>query len=566
VLPIAPSTYYAHKARQRDPALRSARAQRDEVLREEIRRVWKDNLEVYGRRKVWRQLKREGRAVARCTVERLMRELGLQGAVRGGRKARTTIPREPAERPLDLVERDFTAERPNQLWVSDLTYVATWKGFVYVALVIDAFSRRIVGWRVSSSLRSDLALDALEQAICEREQERVDRLIHHSDRGGQSLSIRYTERLAEAGIEPSVGSRGDRYDYRRSGAASGSSARCWCRSVSTGASGSRPSRPRGRTTGADSPAPGLRRELGLLDAVGIGFGAIIGAGIFVVTGIAAGIAGPAFLAGLLLAGVAATANALSSAQLATAYPFAGGTYEYGYRVLNPAAGFAAGWLFLASKIAAASTVALGLGSYLTRLAPAVPPRAVAVGAVVLFTVLNHLGIRRSSRANLVIVALTLASLLLFIVVGAGAFRPENLRPFMPEGWRGVLEAAALLFFAYTGYARIATLGEEVRDPGTTIPRAVLITIGGAILLYLGVAVVAVGAVGARSLGATAAPLHAAADATGTGWLATVVSIGGLTAMMGVILSQLLGLSRMVFAMARRGDLPRFLEHIDPEHA
>jgi len=212
LLPIAPSTYYAHKAEQRDPALRSARAQRDEVLREEIRRVWKDNLEVYGARKVWRQLKREGRAVARCTVERLMRELGLEGAVRGARKARTTIPREPAERPLDLVERDFTAERPNQLWVSDLTYVATWKGFVHVAFVIDAFSRRIVGWRVSSSLRSDLALDALEQAVCEREQEREERLIHHSDRGVQYLSIRYTERLAEAGIEPSVGSKGDSYD------------------------------------------------------------------------------------------------------------------------------------------------------------------------------------------------------------------------------------------------------------------------------------------------------------------------------------------------------------------
>src|SRR5690554_5164648 len=212
LLPIAPSTYYAHKARQRDPALRSARAQRDEVLREEIRRAWKDNLEVYGPRKVWRQLKREGKAVARCTVEHLMRELRLQGAVRGGRKARTTIPREPAERPLDLVERNFSAERPNQLWVSDLTYVATWRGFVYVAFVIDAFSRRIVGWRVSTSLSSDLALDALEQAICEREQERAERLIHHSDRGVQYLSIRYTERLAEAGIEPSVGSKGDSYD------------------------------------------------------------------------------------------------------------------------------------------------------------------------------------------------------------------------------------------------------------------------------------------------------------------------------------------------------------------
>jgi transposase InsO family protein len=212
VLPIAPSTYYAHKAEQRDPTLRSAHAQRDEVLREDIRRVWRDNFEVYGPRKVWRQLNREGVGVARCTVERLMSELGLQGVVRGGRKARTTIPGDTAERPLDLVERDFTAERPNQLWVSDLTYVATWRGFVYVAFVVDAFSRRIVGWRVSSSLRSDLALDALEQAICEREQERDERLVHHSDRGVQYLSIRYTERLAEAGIEPAVGSKGDSYD------------------------------------------------------------------------------------------------------------------------------------------------------------------------------------------------------------------------------------------------------------------------------------------------------------------------------------------------------------------
>jgi putative transposase len=164
VLPIAPSTYYAHNARERDPSLRSARAQRDEVLREDIRRVWKDNFKVYGTRKVWRQLKREGIAVARCTVERLMGELGLRGAIRGGGKTRTTTPSDTAERPLDLVERDFTAARPNRLWVSDLTYVATWKGFVYVAFVIDAFSRRIVGWRVSSSLRSDLALDACRES------------------------------------------------------------------------------------------------------------------------------------------------------------------------------------------------------------------------------------------------------------------------------------------------------------------------------------------------------------------------------------------------------------------
>ena len=211
VLPIAPSTYYAHKAQESDLTLRSARAKRDEGLREKIRRVWNDNFRVYGVRKVWRQLNREKTPVARCTVARLMSELGLHGAVRG-KKFRTTIPEEAAARPLDLVKRAFTAAGPNRLWVSDLTYVATWRGFVYVAFVIDVFSRRVVGWRVSSSLRSDLALDALEQAICEREEERGDRLVHHSDRGVQYLSIRYTERLAEAGIELSVGSKGDAYD------------------------------------------------------------------------------------------------------------------------------------------------------------------------------------------------------------------------------------------------------------------------------------------------------------------------------------------------------------------
>lgn len=211
VLPIAPSTYYSHKAREANPSLCSARAQRDEELRGEIQRVWEANYRVYGVRKVWRQLNREDVPVARCTIARLMGEMGLRGAVRG-RRLRTTIPDGAADRPLDLVERDFTAERPNRLWVSDLTYVATWRGFVYVAFVIDAFSRRIVGWRVSNSLKSDLALDALEQAIWEREEAARDRLVHHSDRGGQYLSIRYTERLAEVGIEPSVGSRGDSYD------------------------------------------------------------------------------------------------------------------------------------------------------------------------------------------------------------------------------------------------------------------------------------------------------------------------------------------------------------------
>lgn len=212
VLPIAPSLYYELKARDRDPHRRPGRVRRDEALGEHIHRVWRQNREVYGVRKVWKQLRREGQAVARCTVARLMRRLGLAGAVRGRKFTVTTIPDTAAARPPDLVTRQFKAVRPNQLWVADLTYVATWRGFVYVAFVIDVFSRRIVGWRASNSLRSDLALDALEQALYDRPSTQAEPLVHHSDRGVQYLSIRYTERLAQAGIEPSVGSTGDSYD------------------------------------------------------------------------------------------------------------------------------------------------------------------------------------------------------------------------------------------------------------------------------------------------------------------------------------------------------------------
>ncbi len=211
VLPIAPSTYYEQKARQADPDRLPARAKQDRVLSEEILRVWKENFGVYGAVKVWKQLAREGFAAARCTIERLMRKLGLQGAIRG-KKFKTTVTDESSARPLDLVDRDFNATRPNQLWVSDFSYVATWRGFVYVAFVIDVFARRIVGWRASTSLRTDLVLDALEQALYDRPDADQDQLVHHSDQGVQYLSIRYTERLAEAGIEPSVGSRGDAYD------------------------------------------------------------------------------------------------------------------------------------------------------------------------------------------------------------------------------------------------------------------------------------------------------------------------------------------------------------------
>jgi len=211
VMPIAPATYYEHRARRRDPERRPTRAKRDEGLSVEVRRVWQSNCDgAYGGEKVWRELRREGMDVARCTVERLMRQMGLRGAARGRAFKVTTAADETAVRPMDLVNREFHAERPNQLWVADITYVATWAGFAYVAFVVDVFSRRIVGWRVSRSLRSDLALDALEQALHARPL--CEPLIHHSDRGGQYLSIRYTERLKDAGIEPSVGSVGDSYD------------------------------------------------------------------------------------------------------------------------------------------------------------------------------------------------------------------------------------------------------------------------------------------------------------------------------------------------------------------
>ena len=205
-LQIAPSTYYAHT--RRSP---SARSLRDAELKVHIKRIWDANYQVYGARKIWRQLHREGIAVGRDRVARLMRQLGIRGVVRGG-KRRTTIPALLDQRPADLVNRQFSASAPNRLWVADLTYVPTWAGFCYSAFIIDAYSRAIVGWRVARTLRAELALDALEMAIWARQTADLDGLVHHSDRGGQYLSVRYTQRLADEGAVTSVGSRGDSYD------------------------------------------------------------------------------------------------------------------------------------------------------------------------------------------------------------------------------------------------------------------------------------------------------------------------------------------------------------------
>jgi putative transposase len=211
VLPIAPSTYHEHVAQRRDPERMSGRAKGDEVLKVEVKRVFDSNFGVYGVRKVWWQLMREGFPVARCTVERLMRKMGLKGVIRG-RTVRTTIGDKAAPCPLDHVNRQFHAPAPNRLWLSDFTYVATWSGVVYVAFVIDAYARRIVGWRVSRTAHAGFVLDALEQALHARRPTGGAGLVHHSDRGSQYVSIKYTDRLAVAGIEPSVGSVGDSYD------------------------------------------------------------------------------------------------------------------------------------------------------------------------------------------------------------------------------------------------------------------------------------------------------------------------------------------------------------------
>ena len=211
VLPIAPSTYFAHAQRLANPAKAPPRVRRDDELCKAIRRIFEENFQVYGARKIWQQLKREGQGVARCTVERLMKRLGLQGAIRG-KPVKTTVSDRKSPCPLDKVNRNFQAPRPNRLWVSDFTYVSTWTGFVYVAFIIDAFARYIVGWRVSRTAHAGFVLDALEQALHQRRPKKGTGLVHHSDRGSQYVSIKYTGRLLDAGLEPSVGSVGDSYD------------------------------------------------------------------------------------------------------------------------------------------------------------------------------------------------------------------------------------------------------------------------------------------------------------------------------------------------------------------
>jgi basic amino acid/polyamine antiporter, APA family len=322
-----------------------------------------------------------------------------------------------------------------------------------------------------------------------------------------------------------------------------------------------------------SGAGRLARVVGVPGAVLMGLGSILGTGIFVSIGIAAGVAGPSVVLAVMLAAAVATFNGLSSAQLAASHPVSGGTYEYGYRYLNPAAGFVAGWMFLCAKSASAATAALGFAGYVLSASGrsgSTTRVLLAVVAVAVLTAVVAGGMRRSNRTNVVVVSLTLLALAAFVVAGMPAAVDGAAGHFTGffdgAGVRDLLHATALMFVAYTGYGRIATLGEEIREPTRSIPRAIIITLLASMALYGAVAFVAVAAAGAPSLAAAthaaAAPLEELARGFGTPGVAWVIAVGAVTAMLGVLLNLLLGLSRVLLAMSRRGDMPRALARLE----
>jgi basic amino acid/polyamine antiporter, APA family len=292
------------------------------------------------------------------------------------------------------------------------------------------------------------------------------------------------------------------------------------------------------------PEPVLERSVGLLEALGFGLGAMIGTGVFVYTGIAAGLAGPAMLVSLAIAGAAAACNGLSSAQLAMNFPRSGGTYVYAGKMISPWAGFLAGWLFLAAKAASAAATAIGFGAYLGKLIP-VPPTAIAFALAAATIALDLYRLKGAGRVNLVLVAVTIASLLAFIVAGWSDVRREHFTPFAPHGAFGILSAASVLFVAYAGYGRVATLGEEIENPRRNIPLAIILALGISMAIYLFVSYVAIGRQG-----------------TWTTLEGKWVAVGAATAMGSVFLNLMLGLSRMAFAMGRGGDLPGVLSRVN----
>lgn len=307
--------------------------------------------------------------------------------------------------------------------------------------------------------------------------------------------------------------------------------------------------------GGEGSEPALKPQLKMFDAVSVGLAAILGAGIFAVIAPAAKIAGPALLVSFGIGAFVALCNALSSAQLAAVLPRTGGSYEFGRRMLGPWWGYSAGWMFLVANTVGPGAIALAFGEYLSSVFGGVPARAAAVVAVLAWTALNAGGIRRSVRVTDIVVVMSVLSLLAVVVIGLPSVRLSNLTPFAPGGVAGVLQATGLLFFAYTGYSRIATLVEEVHDPRRTIPRATVIALGTATLIYLLVATTALGVLGAARLSSSSSPLEATMSAAASGLGLAIVAVGALLTTFNEGLSDLLGVSRVAFAMGRGADLP-----------
>jgi APA family basic amino acid/polyamine antiporter len=307
---------------------------------------------------------------------------------------------------------------------------------------------------------------------------------------------------------------------------------------------------------------GLRRTLGLFDAVSIGMGAIIGAGIFVALGIAAGMAGPGLILSVIIAGIVASFTALSFAELGSAIPKEGGAYEYVFSVVSPSLGFLTGWMWLFGQIVTGAAVSLGLAAYLALFVP-IPLKLIAVSACLLFMLVNLIGVKQSGLVNDALVVLKIAALCVFVIVGVFHVQASNFSPLFPNGFSGVINGAALIFFAYLGFGRIATVSEEVKNAGKRIPLSILLALGISTLLYLLVSYTALGVVGYAKLSASGSPLADAMSATGNDLATWVVSIGGILATASVLLTTILGVSRVSFSMARNKQVPSFINALHP---
>jgi APA family basic amino acid/polyamine antiporter len=314
---------------------------------------------------------------------------------------------------------------------------------------------------------------------------------------------------------------------------------------------------------SEPPQGHLKREIGLFGATALGIGAIIGSGIFIVTGIVAGIAGPAMIISVLIAGVIALFSALSVAELSAYLPEEGGTYAYAQKLISPFAGFIAGWIWIFSNIFVGAAVSLGFAHYFVTLVPAVPLKIVAVIICFIFIVINYLGLKESTLLNNVLVTVKVLILLFFVAFGLGFFSFEHFAPLAPSGMTGILSGAALIFFAYTGFARVTIMAEEVKEPEKTIPRSIYLALGISTVIYILVSLVAVGIAGTPALAQSGSPLADAIRVTGSPEAVLLISLGAMIATASVLLTTIMGISRIVFAMARNNDLPQFLSRISP---